>query len=148
MDLTKILSIAGRSGLFKVISQTKNALIVESLSDQKRFPVFSHERMSTLEEISIFTTGEDKPLKEILKAFHDKLGQDPAPDPKSDPKALNAFFGETVPDYDKDRVYFSDIKKISGWYNQLLEHNLLDFSEEEKSIPEEKKEDEKASPEA
>ena len=133
MDLSKILSISGRSGLFKVISQSKNAVIVESIVDKKRFPAFGHERMSSLEEISIFTTGEDRPLKEVLKAFHEKLEAKPAADPKTGDPELLKQFGEIVPDYDPDRVYVSDIRKIFSWYNLLLSNDILDFSEEEKS---------------
>lgn len=130
MDLSKILSISGRSGLFKVVSQSKNAVIVESIIDKKRFPAFGHERMSSLEEISIFTTGEDRPLKDVLKAFYEKLEAKPAADPKlGDPELLKQF-GEIVPDYDPDRVYVSDIRKIFSWYNLLLSNEILDFTEE------------------
>ena len=132
MDLSKILSISGRGGLFKVVSQSKNAVIVESLVEKKRFPAFGHERMSSLEEISIFTTGEDRPLKDVLKAFHDKLEGKPAVDPKTGDAAMLKQFGEIVPDYDPDRVYVSDIRKVVAWYNLLLENGMLDFTEEEK----------------
>lgn len=138
MDLSKILSISGKGGLFKVVSQSKNAVIVESLVDKKRFPAFGHERMSSLEEISIFTTGDDRPLKEVMKAFFDKLEGKAALDPKSADKDLVQKFGEIVPDYDTDRVYVSDIRKIFAWYNLLLSNDLLDFSEE---TSEEKKEE-------
>lgn len=130
MDLSKILSISGRPGLYKVISQSKNAVIVESVIDKKRFPAFAHERMSTLEEISIFTTGEDRPLKDVLKAFHEKLEGKPAVDPKAGDAALLKQFGEIVADYDPDRVYISDIRKMVSWYNLLLSNELLDFTEE------------------
>jgi Domain of unknown function (DUF6852)/Domain of unknown function (DUF5606) len=130
MDLSKILSISGRSGLFKVISQGKNAVIVESLTDKKRFPAFGHERMSSLEEISIFTTGEDRPLKDVLKAFHDKLEGKPGPESKTADAELMKMFGEIVPDYDPDRVYISDIRKMFAWYNLLLTNDILDFTEE------------------
>jgi hypothetical protein len=130
MDLSKILSIAGRNGLFKVVSQAKNAVIVESLNDGKRFPAFGHEKMSSLKEISVFTTGEDIALIEVFKAFHEKLQGKPAIDHKSDNALLKKFFLEMVPDYDQDRVYVSDIKKMVSWYNTLLEHELLDFTEE------------------
>jgi hypothetical protein len=139
MDLSKILSISGRPGLFKVISQGKNAVIVESLVDKKRFPAFGHERMSSLEEISLFTTGEDRPLKDVLKAFHEKLEAKPAIDPKTGDPELLKQFGEIVPDYDPDRVYVSDIRKIFSWYNLLLSNDILDFSEEK--AEEEKKEE-------
>lgn len=131
MDLTKILSISGRPGLYKVISQAKQAVIVESLTDQKRFPAFGHEKISSLEEISIFTTGEDRPLKEVLKTIYEKLNAQPALDARSDNKALIAAFQELVPDYDPQRVYVSDIRKMITWYNLLLQHNLLDFSDPE-----------------
>lgn len=143
MDLSKILSISGRGGLFKVVSQSKNAVIVESLVEKKRFPAFGHERMSSLEEISIFTTGEDRPLKDVLKAFHEKLEGKPAVDPKAGDAAMLKQFGEIVPDYDPDRVYVSDIRKVVAWYNLLLENGILDFTEEvkeeEKSVAEETK---------
>jgi hypothetical protein len=136
MDLTKIVSISGKAGLFTVVSQGKNAVIVESLADQKRFPAFGHEKMSSLEEISVFTTGEDRPLKDIFKAFHEKLEGKETLDPKSDNNALLKFFADMVPDFDKERVYVSDIRKMMIWYNLLLAHNLLDFTE----VPEEKAE--------
>ncbi len=143
MDLSKILSISGRSGLYKVVSQAKNAVIVESLIDQKRVPAFGNEKMSSLEEISVFTTGEEMPLKEVLRKMHDKLQEKAAVDPKSDPKVLKEFFLELVPEYDQERVYPSDIKKILTWYNLLLSNDLLDFSDPEEEIvtdPEEKTE--------
>jgi len=139
------MSISGKTGLFKVISQLKNAMLVESLTDKKRFPAFAHEKISSLEEIAVFTSGEEKPLKDILKAMHEKLEGKPGPDPHSDPVKLQAFFQEVVPEYDRERVYLSDIKKIVSWYNMLLENNLLDFTEEEKK--EEEKEEVKAEPE-
>jgi hypothetical protein len=140
MDLSKILSISGRPGLYQVISQLKNSVLVESLLDKKRFPAFPHEKISTLEEIAVFTATEDKPLKDIFKAFHDKLEGKPALDAKSDNKMLQAFFVEVVPDYDVERVYISDIRKIVSWYNLLLEHKILDFTEKEEEKPEEKTE--------
>jgi hypothetical protein len=130
MDLSKILSISGRPGLYKVVSQSKNAVIVESIIDKKRFPAFAHERMSSLEEISIFTTGEDRPLKDVLKSFFETLEGKPAVDPKAGDDPLMKQFGEIVPDYDPDRVYISDIRKMVAWYNLLLDNNLLDFTEE------------------
>ena len=132
MDLSKILSIAGKNGLFKVVSQGKNTVIVESLNDNKRFPAFAHEKMSSLEEISVFTTGEDLALKEIFKTFHEKLQGKPAIDHKSDNNTLKKFFLEMIPEFDQNRVYVSDIKKMVSWYNTLLAQDLLDFTEEVK----------------
>jgi len=131
MDLTKILSIAGKPGLYKMLAQTKNGLVVESLADQKKFTAFSHEKISTLEEISIYTEGEDKPLKEVLKAIYEMQDGQPAIDHKSDTAKLKDFFEKAVPDYDKENVYVSDIKKIITWYNILQEQDMLDFTEEE-----------------
>jgi hypothetical protein len=132
MDLTKILAISGKPGLFEMLSQTKSGFIVESLKDGKRFPVFAHERVSSLEEISIFSTGEeDIPLKDIFKLIFEKTEGRPAPEPRSDPKTLKEFFQEAVPDYDQERVYVSDIKKVVGWFNLLLEKELMVFEEDE-----------------
>ena len=144
MDLSKILSISGRPGLYQVISQLKSAVLVESLLDKKRFPAFPHEKISTLEEIAVFTANEDKPLRDIFKAFYDKLEGRPALDAKSDNKLLQAFFVEVIPDYDVERVYISDIRKIISWYNLLLEHKILDFTEKEEEKSEEKTEEKKA----
>ncbi len=141
MDLSKILSISGRPGLYQIVSQLKNAVLVESLLDKKRFPAFAHEKMSSLEEISVFTPTEDKPLKDVLKAIYDKLEGKPALDPKSGDKILQAFFLEVVPDYDSNRVYISDIRKIISWYNILTEHKILDFTEKEEEKPEPKAEE-------
>ena len=132
MDLGKILAISGKPGLYKMLSQTKSGFIVESLSDEKRFPVFAHERVSSLEEISIFTTGEDDlPLKDVFRKISEKLEGKPAPDVASDSKALKTFFMEAIPEYDPERVYVSDMKKTISWYNLLLEKGMMDFSEVE-----------------
>lgn len=126
MDLSKILSISGKGGLFKIISQAKNAVIVESLLDGKRYPAFSHDKISSLEEISVFSTGDDIPLKEIFRSIFIKLEGKAAPDYRNDSKALKSFFQEMVPEYDKERVYISDMKKMVIWYNLLLSHHLID----------------------
>jgi hypothetical protein len=138
MDLSKILSISGKPGLFKMLAQTKNGLVVESLLDGKRFTAFSHERISTLEEISIYTEDEDMPLKDVLKAIYDKQDGKAAISHKSDGSELKTFFEEAIPEYDKENVYVSDIKKVIGWYNTLVEHELISFTEEK----EEKKDEE------
>jgi hypothetical protein len=145
MDLSKILAISGKPGLYMMLSETKTGLLVEAMDTKKRFPVFAHEKISSLEEISIFTEDEDLPLKEVLKKIYDSLEGKKAPDHKSDPKELKAFFKEAVPEYDEERVYNSDIKKVIHWYNQLHEHKMLDFTAEEEE-EEEKKEEDKATP--
>lgn len=131
MDLSKILAISGKPGLFKMLTEIKNGFIVESLSDGGRFPVFTHERVSSLQEISIFTTGdEDLPLKDVLRKMHEKMEGNPGPDPKSAPEKLKTFFKEAIPEYDPERVYVSDMKKVVSWYNLLLDKQMLDFTEE------------------
>lgn len=141
MDLTKILSISGKPGLFKTLSQTKTGAIVESLLDGKRFPVFAHEKISSLEEISIFTETDDIPLKDVLKSINEKTEGEATPDFKGNANEIAAFFEEILPDYDKDRVYKSDMKKVISWYNLLLEKDLLDFTEEEEAEDEKKAEE-------
>ena len=143
MDLTKILSISGKPGLFKMLSQTKSGAIVESLLDGKRFPVFAHERISSLEEISIFTETDDTPLRDVLKSINEKTEGKATPDFKGNVNDIATFFEEILPDYDKERVYKSDMKKVISWYNLLLEKDLLDFTEEEEEAEEEKKAEEK-----
>lgn len=142
MDLSKILSIAGKPGLFKVVAQTKNGVVVESLLDGKRHTAFSSDRVSSLEEISVFTEMDDAPLKDIFKKISDKQEGKAAISHKSDGKELKAFFEEVLPDYDKERVYNSDIKKVIQWYNLLIEKDLLNFDEEEAEKEETDKTDE------
>jgi len=133
MDLTEILSISGKPGLHKMISQTKGGMLVESMSDQKRFPVFAHEKVSSLEEISIFTETDDIPLKDVFKKINEMMEGDKALSHKSSSDELKDFFDDVVPDYDKERVYVSDIKKVIQWYNVLHEMEMLDFTEEEEA---------------
>jgi hypothetical protein len=149
MELSKILAISGKPGLYKMLSQTKAGFVVESLADGKRFPVFAHERVSSMEEISIFTTGEeDLPLKEAFRKIYEKLGGKSGPDASTDSQSLKTFFLEAIPEYDQERVYVSDMKKTLSWYNLLLEKGIMEYKEEEtdkepmieKTNPEEKPE--------
>ena len=134
MDLTKIVTIAGRPGLYQIKSQAIGRIIVESLIDGKCSPAFAHDRMSSLEEISIFSVDEDKPLKEVFKGIHDKMGDKVDFDfKKASNDELRAKFLEVMPDYDQDAVYPSDMKKVFAWYQMLMDKNLLDFTEEEKT---------------
>jgi hypothetical protein len=137
MDLSKILSISGKPGLYQMLSQTKSGFIVESLTDGKRMPVFAHERVSSLQEISVFSTGEeDIPLKEVFRKMSDTTGGNPGPDARASQAEVKAFFFRAVPDYDPERVYASDMKKAVSWFNLLMEKGLLDFSEEKEEKPE------------
>jgi len=139
MDLKEILSVSGKSGLFKVVAQTKNGAIVESLIDKKRFPVFSSDKISSLADISVFCEDKDMPLKEVLKRIFDKEQAKPAIIKGDGNDKLKSYFEEVLPEYSKERVYVSDIKKIVNWYNLLLENDLLKF-EEEPVVEEEKSE--------
>ena len=138
MDLTKIVSIAGKPGLFRIKSQAIGRIIVESLIDGKCTPAFPQDRMSSLEEISIFSVDEDKPLKEVFKGIHDKMGDKVDFDfKKATNDQLKAKFLEVMPDYDQDAVYPSDMKKVFAWYQMLMDKNVLDFTEEKEETQEE-----------
>jgi len=138
MDLKEILSVTGKQGLFKTVAHTKSGLIVESLIDKKRIPVYPSDKISNLEDILIFTEDAEKPLKEVFKLIFDKENGGKSIDHKSEDKKLREYFEQVLPNYDKDRVYTSDIKKVFSWYNQLVENKLLDFTEkpEETAAPE------------
>ena len=132
MNLTGIISISGRPGLFKVIVQGKNNVIVESLEDKKRFPAYSSDRISALDDISIYTHDQEKPLREIFKAiFVKENGAVTISHKDSDPNLIN-YLLEILPNYDQEKVYVSDIKKIYQWYNLLHKSGNLKLKEEEK----------------
>lgn len=143
-DLSKVLSISGKPGLFKMVAQAKNGVVVESLIDGKRFQAFTNDKVSSLEEISVFTDTEDKPLREVLQSIREKTDNGKAPDPKSDNQKLKEFFGTIMPDYDRDRVYVSHMKKIYAWYNLLHEKDMLEFAEPEKEQEEDAESEEKS----
>ncbi|MCF6341678.1 MAG: DUF5606 domain-containing protein [Bacteroidales bacterium] len=132
MDLSKILSISGKPGLYKKVGESKNGLIVESFIDGKKIPAFPHERISSLKEISIYTESDDIALWKVLKKLQEVQEGKPIENPKkASADDLKALFEQIIPDYDKDSVYASDMKKVFSWYNQLLEKDMLDFSEQE-----------------
>ena len=130
MDLKEIMSVSGQSGLFKFVSQGRNGIIVESFADKKRSFVSASHKVSTLEDIAIFTDGEEVPLKDVLKNIHELEPGIQVPDPKSAPDDLKKFMEKVLPNYDRDRVYISDIKKLVSWYKSLLDLKLLNFEEE------------------
>ena len=125
MNLESIISITGKPGLYKVLSQIKNGLVVESLIDGKRMPVHSSDKVSALTDISIYTNDGDMPLSEIYDKIHEKTAGKPAIDHKSNPEELRSYLKEIVKDYDQDRVYNSDLKKLFQWFNLLAENGLL-----------------------
>ncbi|MCK4664892.1 MAG: DUF5606 domain-containing protein [Bacteroidales bacterium] len=139
MDLKGIMSIAGQKGLFKHISETKNGIIVESLEDKKRMPAYSTAKISALEDISIFTEDDDISLVDVFKKIHEKENGKPAINHKLPNEELKKYFAEALPEYDRDRVYISDIKKVLNWYNVLQKVDMLDFTEDNDSKEEDKK---------
>jgi hypothetical protein len=140
MDISNIISMSGMPGLYKVLAQSKNGgVIVESLLDKKRFPAFASNRISTLEDISIYTTGDDLPLKDVYQKIYDKEKGGPCPDPKSaDEKTLRAYLESVIPEYDKERVHISDLRKLFSWYNILQKAGLLEAKEPEEKEGEKK----------
>ncbi len=131
MDLKEIMSVSGQSGLFKFVSQGRNGIIVEAFSDKKRIFVSASQKVSALSDIAIFTEGEEVPLKNVLKTIYDTNAGGPAPDSKASPEVLKSFMEKILPDYDRNRVYVSDIKKLVMWYNTLLGLDMLKFDDEE-----------------
>lgn len=133
--LRKILSITGKPGLFKIVSQGNRMLVVEDLTTKKRQPVHARDKVVSLGDISMYTLGEDKPLGEILDLLYANMKGQPI-DVKSlarDNEALRAKFAEVLPDYDRDRVFPSDIKKLFSWYNLLIASGFDKFTAEEAS---------------
>ena len=125
MNLKGIMAISGYPGLFKMVSQAKSSIIVESLIDGKRMPAFNSYKISSLEDIAIFTEDKEVPLVDVFQKMIEKYDSKPAIGPKSSNPELVGAFSEILPDYDKDRVYVSDIKKVFSWYNLLAEKDLL-----------------------
>ncbi len=141
MDLSKIVAIGGKPGLFQIIGQGKNSVLVTSLLDGSRFAAFSHQKMSSLEEISIYTSGEDRPLKEVFKNIMLVMGAELDFDPKKiSNNELLQKFELAVPDFSRESVYASDMRKVFSWFQLLSQKNLLDFSEEATSSDEVSKE--------
>ncbi len=148
MNLKGILAISGQPGLFRNISQGKNHIIVESIVTGKRMPAYSTAKISSLEDIAIYTYEEDIPLKEVFQKIYDKEEGGKAIDHKASSNELFAYVGEVLPQIDKERVYASDLKKLVQWYNLLHEHNAFDQEPEAEnetetentSVPESSKE--------
>lgn len=132
--LKEILSISGKSGLYKLVSYGKNMLIVEGLSDGKRFPAYSHDKIISLGDIAIYTYNEEVALSAVMQTIYDKY-EGKALDAKqySDKKALFAFFEEILPEFDQERVYPNDIKKVISWYNLLIGAGFTSFKEEKEA---------------
>jgi len=127
-ELEKIVSIAGKPGIYQFVSNGRQASVVESLVDGKRMPVYPTQKVSTLSDISMFTLEDDMPLRDILLSAKEVFKGGPAPDGKSESKVLRDAMIKIVPNYDADRVYDSDIKKLLTWYNILQAKDMLDFA--------------------
>nr|WP_299338257.1 DUF5606 domain-containing protein [Allomuricauda sp.] len=132
MALDKILSIAGKPGLFKLLTQTRTGFVGESLIDGKRVSVGLRNNVSVLSEIAIYTLEEEIPLKDVFQKIKEKEGgKKTSISHKAEKIQLEEYFFEVLPNYDEDRVYASDIKKIVQWYNLLWDNNIKDFSDSE-----------------
>lgn len=130
--LKNILSISGRPGLFRLVNRGKNMLIVESISNGKRIPAYAHDKVISLGDITMYADSGDVKLGDVLEAVKSKADSKPV-----DVKALcnddniREYFAEILPDYDRERVYTSDIKKLLSWYNLLLEAGITEFADAE-----------------
>ncbi len=140
MKLEKVIAISGKPGLYEIISQSKSGVIVESLSEKKRFPVNSLHNISTLNDIAIYTYEEEIPLKRVFLSLFEKEAGGKSLDPKSSKNELLTYFGEVLPGFDEERVYASNIKKVLSWYNALIDAEF-DFSNIKKELEEESKEE-------
>lgn len=136
MEFSKIISVTGKPGLFQVISQSKNAIIAESLTDKKRLAINATQNVSLLENIAIYTYEEDMPLLDVFKAISEKTEGKKALSHKESGNKLTSFFTEVLPNYDDERVYTSNIKKVIQWFNLLIASGF-DFSIIEESNAEE-----------
>lgn len=130
MSLERILAISGKPGLFALKMQTRTGFVAESLVDGKKVTVGMQSNVSLLSEISVYTYTQEKPLFEVLQAIANKENGGQAPALKDDKAALLAYFSEVLPDYDQDRVYASDVKKILNWYNILQANGMIVLAEE------------------
>lgn len=130
----RILAISGKPGLYSLVSQGKNMLIVENIETGKRMPAYASDKVLSLGDIAIYTTGDDKPLYQVMEALREKQDNKPV-----DLKELNTseklreFFGTVLPEFDPDRVHNNDIKKLFNWYNLLIANGIADFKVEEES---------------
>ncbi|WP_341216185.1 DUF5606 domain-containing protein [uncultured Wocania sp.] len=132
MSLDKVLAISGKPGLYRLIAQTRGGFVAESLIDNKRISVGVQQNVSVLSEIAIYTLTEEVPLRQVFANIKDKeKGEQTSVKPKDSKDKLEEYFFDVLPDYDEDRVYASDIKKVLQWYNLLHQHNMLSLLDDE-----------------
>jgi len=124
MKFEKLISISGHGSLFETVSRTKFGLIAQSLETQKRLPVYANTPVSALQDISLYTDEGDKPIREVFLAMLNQSNSEKAPDAKAEISELRTFLGAAVPNYDKDKVHDTDVRKLCRWYNQLLDHGI------------------------
>lgn len=142
MDLKDIMAIGGKPGLFRFISQAKNGIIIEGLEDKRRIPAYSSDKVSALEDIAIFTETGEVPLAEVFAAIYKKEDGKATMSHKSSPDQFKLLFEEIVPEYDRERVYVSDMKKVIMWYNILHSLGMVDGEVKKKDSEEESEEKE------
>lgn len=128
--LKTILSISGKPGLYKLVSQGKNMLIVESLQTKKRIPAYAHDKVVSLGDIAIYTSNEEVPLSNVFETIYKQENKALDASVYKTTEQLNSFFEKILPDYDKERVYPTDIKKIISWYNLLVNAGITEFVEQ------------------
>lgn len=128
--LKTILSISGKPGLYKLVSQGKNMLIVESLQTKKRIPAYAHDKVVSLGDIAIYTSNEEVPLSNVFETIYKQENKALDASLYKTTDQLNSFFEKILPDYDKERVYPTDIKKIISWYNLLVNAGITEFVEQ------------------
>ena len=133
IKLKDILSISGKGGLFKFVAQARNGIVVESIEDHKRHVAPSTARVSSLEDISIFTRGEEVPLSDVFYRIHQKADGKETISHKASADELTDAFLELVPEYDQEKVYQSDIRKVFQWYNQLHRNEMLEVVDKTES---------------
>lgn len=131
LKLKDILAIAGQPGLFKFVARSSNGVIVESLSDHKRMNATGTAKVSSMAEIAIYTYEEDMPINEVFTNLYNHTGGKAAISHKSEPQLLKALIAEVIPEYDRERVHVSDMKKVVMWYNALVEAGMTDFTIDE-----------------
>lgn len=136
MELEKVLSISGKPGLYELKAQTRGGFVAESMLDGKKISVNIRHNVSLLSEIAVYTYTEEVPLREIFQKIYEKENGGEAISPKESKAKLESYFAEVLPDYDVDRVYISDIKKIMQWYNLLVSKGVTSFEKSEASEPE------------
>jgi hypothetical protein len=133
--LKEILAVSGKPGLFKLVSRGKNLLIIEALTDGKRIPAYPRDKVISLGDVSVYTTDGDKPVSEILTAIQQKEngGKISLDLSKAQTNEIRAYFEEIVPNYDREKVYPTDIKKLLRWYELLIDNGITDFSKKEET---------------